>query len=326
MRENTLTRLARQTQTHLADANSLRLRTAWLYHNRGWTQQAIAENLGISRSTVIRMLEEARTRAEVQVWINPTPGDCTALALSLEEKFALDEVIVVPGEGTTQETAEDVGAALGRFLSEVITDDMVIGATWGRTLNAALQTFRPIPRTNTRVVSLLGGVLEAKSMNPIDFSWQLASRLNAECMLYLALLFVDSAETKRALIEKCGLGRLLEVAKTLDLAIISCGDLGTTGSSMTMDFLKPAERDALLAAGAICDAGCNFLDAEGRDVDTPLRHRIMNVDLGTISEAGHVILASGGARRAAAIRATVLRTRCRTLITDEAAANALLAG
>ncbi|HOZ32745.1 MAG TPA: sugar-binding domain-containing protein [Tabrizicola sp.] len=319
-----MARLTRQTQTHLADAPSLRLRTAWLYHNRGWTQAAIAENLGISRSTVIRMLEEARARAEVQVWINPTPGDCTALALSVEEKFGLDEVIVVPGEGSTLETAQDVGAALGQFLSEVITDNMVIGATWGRTLNAALQTFRPVPRANTRVVSLLGGILEAKAMNPVDFSWQLASRLNAECMLYLAPLFVDSAETKRALIDKCGLDRLLGVAQALDLAIISCGDLGTTGSSMTMDFLGPEERAALLAAGAICDAGCNFLDAEGRDVDTPLRHRIMNVDLGTIARAGHVILAAGGARRAAAIRATVLRTNCRTLITDEAAATALL--
>lgn len=320
-----MARLTRQTQTHLADTNSLRLRTAWLYHNRGWTQQAIAENLGISRSTVIRMLEEARARAEVQVWINPTPGDCTALALSLEEKLGLDEVIVVPGEGSISETARDVGAALGRFLSEVITDNMTIGATWGRTLNAALQTFRPVPRANARVVSLLGGILEAKAMNPVDFSWQLASRLNAECMLYLAPLFVDSAQTKRALIDSCGLDRLLEVARKLDLAIISCGDLGQSGSSMTMDFLTPAERDALLAEGAICDAGCNFLDAEGRDVATPLRDRIMNVDLETISRAGHVILAAGGARRALAIRATVLRTRCRTLITDEAAAQALLA-
>ncbi len=320
-----MTRLARQTPIPLADSASLRLRSAWLYHNRGWTQQAIAEHLAISRSTVIRLLDEARARGEVQVWINPPPGDCTALALSLEERFGLEEAVVVPGEGLPEETARDVGAALGRFLTEVVAEGMVIGATWGRTLNAALQTFRPPPRASVRVVSLLGGVLEAKSMNPIDFSWQLASRLQAECVLYLAPLIVDSAATKRALIEACGLDRLHEVAKEMDLAIISCGDLGPAGSSLTVDFLDPTEMAALLAAGAICDAGCNFLDAEGRDVDTPLRDRVMNVDLETISRAGHVVLASGGAQRALAIRATILRTRCKTLITDEAAAKALLA-
>lgn len=320
-----MARLARQSQAYQADSNALRLRAAWLYHSRGWTQKAIAESLNISRSSVIRLLEEARARAEVQIWINPPPGDCTALALSVEDRFGLDEVIVVPGEGDAEQTAQDVGAALGRFLSEVIRDDMVIGATWGRTLNAALRTFRPVPRARTRVVSLLGGILEAKSMNPVDFSWQLASRLNGECMLFLAPLFVDSAATKRALIDSCGLDRLLEVAKALDLAIISCGDLGVSGSSMTMDFVTPAEREALFAAGAVCDAGCNFLDAEGRDVETPLRERIMNVHLDTISKAAHVILAAGGAARAVAIRATIRRTKCRTLITDEAAAKALLA-
>lgn len=319
-----MVRLVRNTQTHLANANSLRLRAAWLYHNRNWTQQAIAENLGISRSTVIRMLEEARTRAEVQIWINPTPEDCTGLALSLEQKYGLDEAIVVPGEGTTEETARDVGAALGKFLSEVIADRMVIGATWGRTLNAALRTFRPDPRPGARIVSLLGGILEAKAMNPVDFSWQLASRLSADCMLYLAPLIVDSAETKRALIDRCGLNRLYEVAQKLDLAIISCGDLGTEGTSLSLSFLDPEDRQSLLAAGAVCDAGCNFLDADGRDVEHPVRERVMNVDLDVIASAGHVILASGGAQRAVAIRATMLRTACKTLVTDEAAATALL--
>jgi DNA-binding transcriptional regulator LsrR (DeoR family) len=320
-----LARLARQTQGNLADTGALRLRTAWLYHNRGWTQQAIAEHLSISRSTVIRMLDEARLRGEVQIWINDTPSDCTALALALEEALGLDEVIVVPGHGTAEETARDVGAALGRFLSDVIADNMVIGATWGRTLNASLQTFRPTPRAGAKVVSLLGGVLAAKSMNPVDFSWQLASRLNAECMLYLAPLIVDSAQTKQALIEKCGLQRLYDVAENLDLAIISCGDIGVGGSSLTMDFITKSERDALIAAGAMCDAGLNFLKQDGSDVDTPLRARVMNVGLETVARAGHVILAAGGAQRAAAIRAVILRTKCRTLITDEAAAKALMA-
>jgi DNA-binding transcriptional regulator LsrR (DeoR family) len=320
-----LARLARHMQGNLADTGALRLRAAWLYFNRGWTQAAIAEHLSISRSTVIRMLDEARTRGEVQIWINAAPTDCTELALNLEQKLGLDEAIVVPGSGTPNETARDVGAALGQFLSQVIGDDMVIGATWGRTLNAALQTFRPSPRKGAKVISLLGGVLAAKSMNPVDFSWQLASRLQAECMLYLAPLIVDSPQTKQALIQHCGLQRLHDEAQNLDLAIISCGDIGAEGSSLTMEFITAQERADLLRAGAICDAGFNFLKADGADVDTPLRARVMNVDLQTISRAGHVILAAGGARRAGAIRATIMRTKCRTLITDEAAALALLA-
>lgn len=314
----------RKTSTNLSNSSSLRLRAAWLYHNRGWTQKAIAENLGISRSTVIRMLDDARKRAEVQIWINPMPNDCTELALALEEKYGLGECIVVPGDGTPEESANEVGAALGQYLTEIIADDMLIGTAWGRTLNAALQTFRPTPRKNTQVISLLGGILDAKNLNPIDFTWQLASRLHARSMLYLAPLLVDSLQTKTTLIENCGLNRLYELAQNLDLAIISCGDLGPNGSSQSLDLLTQSEHDSLISAGAICDAGCNFLTANGEDVSTDISTRMMNVDMDTLSSAKHVVLASGGRLRAPAIRATILRSKCQTLVTNEGAALALL--
>lgn len=322
--ESDVPRLSRYSQPSLSDGGALRLRAAWLYYNRGRTQKEIAEALGVSRSTVIRMLDEARRRAEVQIWIEATPEDCTGMAIALEERYGLDEAVVVPGQGNPDETAADVGAALGRLLSGVITDGMTIGVTWGRTLNASLQTFRPAPRRNTRVISLLGGLVETRSLNPVDFSWQFASRLEADCMLYLAPLVVDSHRTKRTLIDKCGLGRLHDYAARLDLAIISCGDLGPRGSSLSLGFLDKHDLDSLVAAGAICDTGCHFLGADGEDIAHPIRDRVMNVDLAAIAGAAHTILASGGARRAPAIRATMKRTGCRTLVTDEAAAKALL--
>ena len=67
-----MARPKRPTPSSLSDAGSLRVRAAWLYFSRGLTQQQVADQLGISRSTVIRLLEEARLRAEVQIWINST--------------------------------------------------------------------------------------------------------------------------------------------------------------------------------------------------------------------------------------------------------------
>jgi DNA-binding transcriptional regulator LsrR (DeoR family) len=69
---------------------------------------------------------------------------------------------------------------------------------------------------------------------------------------------------------------------------------------------------------------CHFLDAEGRSVAHPVQDRVMSVGLDVVAGARHVVLASGGRRRAAAIRATIARIGCHTLVTDEAAARALL--
>ncbi|KQS77077.1 LacI family transcriptional regulator [Rhizobium sp. Leaf384] len=319
-----MARLDRTNPNILLDTRSLRLRAAWLYYNRGLTQKDIAENLGISRATVIRMLDEAVKRAEVQIWINETPEDCTGLALRLEEKLGLDEAIVVPGDGNVDETARDVGAALGTFLSEVIRDGNVVGVGWGRTLSASLQTFRPPRMEKAKIVSLLGGLVETSTLNPVDYSWRLASALGADCMLMLAPLIVDSEETKARLIERCGLDRLFATAEMLDIAVVSCGDFSAHGSSLSPGFLPPEDLTALLAAGTVCDTLCHFLDAAGNSVDHPLNRRVMSVGLSAVAKARHVVIASGGRKRVAAIRATMARTGCHTLITDEAAARGLL--
>lgn len=309
----------------LTDSAPLRLRAVWLYYNRNATQKEIAEALGISRSTVIRMLGEARQNGEVSIWINATPQDCGLLGVALEERLGLDEAIVVPGHGTPDQTAQDVGAALGRFLSETIVDGLTIGVGWGRTLSASLATFRPVKREATRILSLLGGTIQPRTVNPADFSWQIASRLSADCLLMMAPLIVDSAATKRTLIDDCGLRPLFDQAGRLDLAVVSCGDVGAGGTSLSRSFLSETELASLVAAGAVCDVMCQFLDETGATVPHPIHDRVMSVDLDSVAAARHVVIASGGAHRAPAILASVRRLGCNTLITDEAAARAILA-
>lgn len=317
----TLTRPAPQPIT---EDRSLRLRAAWLAYHRGLTQSEIAERLKISRSSVIRLLEEVRARAEVQIWIDMPPGELADLAAGLEERFGLERALVVPGDGTAEETAQDVGAALGRFLSEKIAPGMTVGIGWGRTLDAALTSFRAPRMAGVRIVSLLGGVVEVRGLNPMDVAWRMAGALGAECLLFPAPLIVDSAETKRRLLEDCGLNRIVEVARGMDLAVVSCGDIGAAGSSLSQGFLSAEDYRGLVAAGAVCDTMCHFLDSGGASVAHPLQERVMSVGLDVVARAGHVVIASGGARRAAAIRATIARVGCQTLVTDEAAARVLL--
>lgn len=321
-----MAKLRRETHQAYSEAASLRLRAAWLYYNQGLTQKDVAEKLGISRSTVIRMLDEALKRSEVQIWISEGIDDCVELAVKLEKAYGLDEAIVVPSPERTDAggIAKAVGLALGQFLTEAVANNMTIGVGWGRTMTASLSGFRPSRRENCKVVSLLGGIVAVHQTNPIDYTWRLASQLGAECYMFLAPLLVDSVETKRALIEQCGLKTIYDLAENLDLAIVSCGDIGPHSTSLSEGFISPGELSDLIAAGCVCDTMFNFLDAEGRTIDHPINERVMSVDLDTLKKAKHIVLSSGGAHRAKAIRATISRIGCNTLITDEGAARELL--
>jgi DNA-binding transcriptional regulator LsrR (DeoR family) len=318
--------LRRETHTAYSDAASLRLRSAWLYYNQGLTQKEVAERLGISRSTVIRMLDEAMKRSEVQIWISEGVDSCVELAIKLEKAYGLDEAVVVPAprDDDADALAGAVGLALGQFLSEVVQDSMTIGVGWGRTMTASLSGFRPPRRANCKVVSLLGGIVAVQQTNPIDYTWRLASQLGAECYMFLAPLLVDSIVTKTALIEQCGLKTIYDLAENLDLAVVSCGDIGPHSTSLSEGFISKAELDRLIRAGCVCDTMFNFLDEDGHSVDQKLNERVMSVDLDTLKKAKHIVLSSGGAHRALAIRATIRRIGCNTLITDERAAEELL--
>lgn len=321
-----MAKLRREIHTAYSEAASLRLRAAWLYYNQGLTQKDVAERLGISRSTVIRLLDEAMKRSEVQIWISEGIDTCVELATRLEKAYGLDEAVVVPAprDDGAAAMAGAVGLALGQFLSEVVQDDMTIGVGWGRTMTASLSSFRPPRRENCKVVSLLGGIVAVHQTNPIDYTWRFAGQLGAECYMFLAPLLVDSVTTKRALIEQCGLKAIYDLAENLDLAVVSCGDIGPHSTSLSEGFISKAELDRLIAAGCVCDTMFNFLDEEGRSVDHKLNERVMSVDLDTLRQAKHIVLSSGGAHRAVAIRATIRRIGCNTLITDETAAKELL--
>lgn len=319
-----MARLRRMAGAALADDASLRLRAAWLYHGFGFTQSEVADQLAIGRSTVIRLLEEARQRGEVKITIEDRLPDLAELSIRLERALGLDEAIVVPSPQGGSGAARAVGLALGRLLSEAVTDNMTIGVGWGRTLSAALESFNPPKRSGVRVMSLMGGAVETQAANPFEFAWRLAGALQAECFLFPAPLVVDSAETRSRLMADRGIARLTGLAAALDLAVVSAGGLAESSGSLVRQLITEDETRELLAQGCVADIMCNFIDADGRPVDHALNDRIMSVGTAALKAARHKVLASGGRDRAAAILAVTRSIDCNTLVTDEQAARALL--
>ncbi|WP_425627487.1 sugar-binding transcriptional regulator [Agrobacterium tumefaciens] len=316
---------SRPERSKPSSVNSLRVRAAWLYHVHGLTQHEVADRLGLSRTTVIRLLDEAKKLHEVTVWVGGDEDECVALSLEIENVLGVEEAIVVPSTQSGENAQRAVGAALGQFLSETISDGMSVGVGWGRTLNASLDTFKPLRREGVSVVSLLGGSINPSQINPVEYSWRLSSLLGASCFLFLSPLIVDSKETKERLFDRCGLDRLLGMARNLDLAVVSCGSLSRNAASLAVEHMSTADVEALRSEGCVGDVMCNFLDRQGNSVGTAINDRVMSVDLDVVASAKHVVLATGGTERAEAMIAAIRRLRPQTIITDEFAAKAMTA-
>ncbi len=317
---------ARNGETGVAARRAARnrMRIAWMYYVEGLTQNDISEKLGLGRITVIRNIQEARRRNEVKIWIEGEDAECVELEFRLQSAFGIDEAIVVPEPSDAAHINEAIGAATGRFLSEALSDGMTLGLGWGNTLHGALPTLARNDVQGVKIISLLGGITQAKRQNPSAFAWQVASAVGAECYLLTAPAIVDSPETRRILIERCGLDDIIRRAEKLDMAVMSVGALSHDSSTFRFGFYSEEERASVIKAGAVGDVLCHFFDQRGHVLDHPLNARVVSVPLSQIKIVPRRVLASGGEEKTRAILGAIHLMRPTVFITNEATAKELL--
>ncbi|MBE2276460.1 MAG: sugar-binding transcriptional regulator [Rhodobacteraceae bacterium] len=317
-----LAELAPETEVRRRRSARLRLRVAWMYYAEDMTQGAIAEKLGIGRVTVTRLLADARALHEVSIRLSREISDLPRLEVGLERRFGLREAIVAPVSAIDADPTVAIGAATGAFLSGFMQADTRIGVGWGRTLHSSLD-FVDDGQADT-VVSLLGGVSAVEHYNPAEFAWAFSRLCKARCYLIAAPAIVDDADTKRRLVERCGIGESLAMTESLDAVLLSIGGVAGDAVAGRRDPITAATRAELASAGAVGNVLYNFFDAEGRLVRHPLNDRIMSAPIPTLCRAPERILASGGPGKVPALRGAMALIRPSVLITDEMTAEALL--
>lgn len=304
-------------------SSRLRLRVAWMYYVEDMTQGAIAEKLGIGRVTVTRLLADARAMHEVSITLSREISDLPRLEIGLEQRFGLREAIVAPLSSLDADPTAAIGAATGAYLAGFLQPETRIGVGWGRTLYSALD-FLGGGQAGT-VVSLLGGVSAVEHYNPAEFAWAFARLWKARCYLIAAPAIVDDADTRRRLIDRCGIGETLAMTEKLDAVLLSVGSLPGDLAEGRLNPLPSETLSELAAGGAVGNVLYNFFDEGGRLVCHPINDRIMSAPIPTLCQAPERIIASGGATKVAAMRGAIALIHPTVLITDEATAAALLA-
>ncbi len=316
---------ARQDYGVQRETDRLRARAVWLYHVEGCTQSDIATQLGINRVMVVRLLADARRRNEVRVTISASLTDLMETERALETRYGINRVIVSPFADHEGDPVKVIAAAAGAFISGEMKSGMTVGVGWGRTLYNTLSFIEGATLDDFRVVSLLGGIAAARRFNPAEFAWQFAELFQGEGFLIPAPAVVDSPDTKHALLERCGLASIFEMADNLDMALLSVGGITTLTTSYRTGYLTEADRRSLIDAGAVGDVLYNFINEAGLVVDHEVNGRVISANLDRLRRTPERVLISGGPEKLLALRGAIRILAPTTLVTDEQSARNLLA-
>src|ERR1035437_10872068 len=232
------------------------------YFLDGASKSEIAEELGISRFKVARLLEAARRDGIVRIEIGGPPEFDVELASELAARYGLRDALVVRAiDGPDEFKREQLGRACAALLTQMLEASDVLGISWGRTLPSMVAHLSRLP--GCTVVQIVGSVPTLElDVNSMELVRRVADCAGGPVFPLHVPLLVDDPEMAAALRSDPHVHKTIAMFDRLTKAVVGIG--AWTASGSTVRSALPEDLAAALdAAGAVADICSNVLDANG---------------------------------------------------------------
>ena len=293
------------------------------YYLQRKQKNEIAEEMGISRFKVARLLDEAHDAGIVHIHVDlPTDVDLE-LSERIAQRFNIRNVIAVRILDQDDDSLLPViGAAAADYLAGVLSSRDVLGISWGRALTNTVDAFRV--QTGSDVVQLVGGVnAGSAAIGGVELVRRFSIMTGGRAYPLNAPLLLGSAEIASALRADASLAATIARFPLMTVAAVGVGSWQPANSAVAGE-LSARERAEAASLGVVADMCGILLDAEGREVDSPLRGRTIGAGLEELRKVQDVVVVAGGTSKATAIAAALRSGVVNTLITDAGTAQRML--
>jgi len=312
----------------MVDHTELLAQVASLYYEENLTQGEIARRIGTSRSTISRLLREARANGVVEIIIHYPWKTVSELERELIERFHLRHARVLAGQGRPyQEILRGLGVLAARYLESVLQERSILGISWGTAVHSTVQALRPERKLPITVVQMIGAVGTGDPLiDGPDLARLLANIYGGECRYLHAPLIVEDAHVQEMLLQEPRIRETLSLARRADVALVGIGStVPEVSSLLRAGYL---EREALMqlrAQGAVGDVCARHYDVQGQVLDIDLNRRTVGIELEVLHSIERVISVAGGEAKAEAILGALRGGHVNVLVTDDVAARQVLA-
>lgn len=302
---------------------------ASMYYVQQETMESIARQLGVSRSTVSRLLSDARDSGLVRITLSNPSGPKSSLTTEISRTFHVRTHIVPVREASSEVHRLDrVARAAGLLISDAITSGMTVGIAWGTTLAAVVQHLQPRDVSETVVVQLNGGANKTTSGIPYVGSIisQVAEAFGSAVVHFPVPTFFDFAETRAAMWRERSVQSVLDVHANLDLVIFGVGSLtGPVRSHVyAAGYLDEHDFEELRSEHVVGDVCTVFLREDGSFADIALNARATGPTPVELQRVPRRFCVAAGVAKARPLLAALRAGVATDLVVDDATARAVL--
>ena len=303
---------------------------ARMYYIEGLDQGQVGRRLGLSRSSVSRILAAARETGVVQVRIAgdehvPRNRD---LEHALVRTFGLREALVAETSAAATELRA-VGLLGAQVFTRRAPGATRIGFSWGMTVGQVIEAIPQMTlRPDCRLTPLVGGMPTVDSGPSGNANIRiLADKCGLNAERFDAPAIVESANTCQALLSESSVRSALTRARSCDLAFVGIGSFGVQTSRRVLEAMNLSESELarMTAAEPVGDMLGRFFDITGAELGPPSQDRVVGIELTDLADIEVVVGLAAGKAKATGVLGALRTGAIDLLVVDEGLAAALLA-
>ncbi|MDR3353726.1 MAG: hypothetical protein LBO21_01655 [Synergistaceae bacterium] len=267
-----------------SDELNLMLNVVKKYYEMGMTQEQIAKEEFISKSSVCRLIKKASANGIISFSINYPVDAVDDLENEFYRYFDIDRVVIAPTSG------DDIDARMrgtcrlvASDICKMILPNDILAVSWGLTMDQLASTFATeiiINKKCDKVVMMNGSIAsEVHSTKSSYIVGQFADFFSARGYLMPVPMIVDTKETADMLKADSHIKYVLEYAGASRLAVFSIGAASYESVLRKRGAYSKEDYDDVLTKGAVGDIIGRCFDINGNLVSTSIDDRIMGIDM-----------------------------------------------
>lgn len=299
------------------------------HYVHGETMESIAHAMGVSRSTVSRLLARAREEGIVRISLAGHQGSRSPLALELADEFGVRVHLVKVGDAASPARRFDqVTRRAGTLVSSLVGDDTGIGIAWGVTVSLVARHLEPRRLGGVRVVQLNGSAHAGDTAIPYVGSilQTVAEAYGGRVVHFPVPAFFDNLESKEWMWRERSVQSVLAEIDRLDLAVFGVGSLrGRVPSHVySAGYIEPADLAKIVQEGAVGDVCTVLLREDGTWEDIELNRRATGPTPSQLQAIGRRVCVVADPQRAQATLGALRAGVATDLVCDDSTAKAVL--
>ena len=307
----------------IIDDERLIYKCCHFYYKDGLGQKEISDRLGISRTTVSRLLQAGKEKGIVKIDVINVYGSMyDDLERKLEDRLHLKEVLIIDeNEFETQfEHQERVNEEALKYLSRIFRDKDYIGVSMGRTLFNIANSKELVDERDAIFVPVVGGVGYGQSnegFHANDIAAAFAKKFGGSSIPFYAPAMFNNRDIMKGFLEERSIRKVTDLFAKLHTVVMGIGCTDRDGTLSQSGYLTPEELQEFSKKGVVGDCLLKLVDADGNEeAFSDFNDRVMGLSKEQLVKIPNRVGIAVGRNKSQAVLGVIRSQKVNILITD----------